>query len=365
MERVRIGIIGVGQVGKHHLRNYSDIPGAEIVAACDVDAEELDRVSKEYGIPHTYADYRDLLKRDDIQAVDVCLHNNLHMPATVAALEAGKHVYCEKPIAGIYADGKAMVERAVECRRMLHIQLRTLFLDETKAAKTLIDAGELGKIYHARSAGHRRRGRPYVDGYGTKTFVRKESAAGGALLDMGIYHIARVLYLIGSPEVERVSGKVYQETDMDAQRREESGYNVEEMALGLVRFRGGITMDIIESWAVHLSPFEGSYVVGSKGGVRLEPFSFHTNLCDMEMDATVNLKAMDRRRHAVGKDADTLDSSQHHWVAALQGRVELLPTADLALATMLIQEGVYLSDRLGREVSAEEVKEASVSTAAV
>ena len=357
MGKIRIGMIGVGQISKSHLRNYAQIEDAEIVAACDIDEAELGRVCDQYSISNRYTDYNEMLKRDDLDSVDVCLHNRLHAPATIAGLRAGKHVYCEKPIAASYAEGKSMLDTAAECGKMLHIQLGTLYSKEAKAAKTLIEAGKLGKIYHARSTGYRRRGRPFVDGYGTSNFVKKEVAAGGALYDMGIYHIAQVIYLLGLPEVERISGKIYQETDMDAARREESGYNVEELGLGLVRFAGGLTMDIIESWAIHLNAFDGSYIVGSEGGIRLSPFSYHTTVCDIDMDATFNLDNMDYRLHQLRENPDAYDSSQHHWIAALQGRVDLLPTAQTALRTMLIQEGIYLSDALGREVSAEEVIE--------
>ena len=106
---VRMGIIGVGQIGKLHLERYAKIPHVEMVAACDIDAPELQRVAELHGIPNTCEQFRDLLARDDIEAVDVCLHNNLHAPVTIAALEAGKNVFCEKPIAGTYVDGKAML----------------------------------------------------------------------------------------------------------------------------------------------------------------------------------------------------------------------------------------------------------------
>lgn len=119
-----------------------------------------------------------LLKRDDIEAVDVCLHNNFHAPMSIAAMEAGKHVYCEKPIAGSYRDGAAMLKAARATGKMLHIQLSTLYTQETKAAKILIDGGKLGKLYHARSTGFRRRGRPFVDGYGTTAFTQKATASG-------------------------------------------------------------------------------------------------------------------------------------------------------------------------------------------
>ena len=104
---IRIGIIGIGQIGKAHLENYSKIPGVEIVAASDVNPAELKSVADRFGIPHQHADFRELLRRDDVEAVDVCLHNNLHAPVTIAALAAGKHVYCEKPMAGAHVDAKA------------------------------------------------------------------------------------------------------------------------------------------------------------------------------------------------------------------------------------------------------------------
>ncbi len=362
-KKVRIGVIGVGQIGKQHLENYSRIPGVEVAAIADIDKPEARRVGKLHGIPSVYFEAFELLARKDIEAVDVCLHNNLHMPYSVAALQAGKHVYCEKPMAGAFRDAEKMLAEARARKRMLSIQLSTLFSRETKAAKILIDEGHLGRLYHARSTGFRRRGRPFVDGYGTEKFVQKSIASGGALFDMGVYHISNILYLLGNPAVLTITGKAYQETAMDSARRAASGYSVEELGVGFVRLSGGITLDIIESWAVHLNPFEGSSVLGSDGGVRLEPFGYYRNIGDLELDATVNLDTLQWRLHTVREVGDVYDSPQHHWAAALQGRVELLPTAEIALNTMLISEGIYLSSRLGREVSADEVRELSESLA--
>lgn len=372
MKTVKIGIIGVGLIGKSHLRNYAGIEGVEVAAVCDINEEEARKVAQEHNVPSVYTDFKDLLKRDDIEAVDVCLHNNFHAPITINALQAGKHVYCEKPIAGTYYDGKRMVDTARECGQMLHIQLATLYQSETKAAKLLIDDGKLGKIYHARSTGFRRRGRPFVDGYGTKFFTKRESATGGALIDMGVYHIAQMLYLLDLPKADRISGKVYQEMDMDAERRAESGFDVEELGLGFVKFADGLTLDIFEAWSIHLGGFEGSSLAGSKGGIRLPGYgsnqqsslTYHSTISDMDFNSSVDLKATSQRWNSLQADAGAYESSQHHWVAALQGRVELLPTADIALQTMLISEGIYLSDKLGHEVSADEVSAQSESTAA-
>ena len=360
---IRVGVIGVGQIGKGHLELYRKVDGVEVVAIADIDEQELAQVAHQHGISDTYKDFRALLKREDIEAVDVCLHNNLHMPVTVAALEAGKHVYCEKPMAGTYRDAELMYQTAKKLDRKLSIQLYALFVKEVKAAKAVVEAGELGKIYHARAAGFRRRFRPYVDGYGKPPFVQKRVAGGGAVLDMGIYPIATTLYLMDNPSALRISGKIYQEIAMDEARKKFSGYDVEEFGLGLVRLENEITLEIVEAWAIHLDRLDGIYVVGSEGGVRVDPFGFFRNLGDLELCTTADLEAFDWRVHAIRQDAAVYDSPQHHWIAALQGKVALLPTAEIALNAMLISEGIYLSDKLGREVTAEEVKQASQSTA--
>nr|PZN31722.1 MAG: gfo/Idh/MocA family oxidoreductase [Chloroflexota bacterium] len=362
--KVKVGVIGVGQIGKRHVAGYAEMPDVEIVAVADVNEAEARRVAAEYGIEHVYTDFRELLARPDIQAVDVCLHNNFHAPVSIAAMEAGKDVYCEKPMAGTYADALAMYEARERTGRRLAIQMATVFSAETKAARRLIDAGMLGKLYYARAVSFRRRGRPYVDGYGTYNFVRKATASGGALIDAGIYEISQMLYLLDNPQVRTISGSTYQEIDMYADRRETSGYDVEEMALGFVRLEGGITFDIEVSWAQHYAAgAESSKLLGSKGGVRLNPLGYFTTIADMELDGAFDLQRAEFRLHSVDPTYEAYDSPQRHRVATLQGRVPGIDTASLALNTALISEGIYLSQQLGREVTPQEVRERSVSTA--
>jgi predicted dehydrogenase len=345
------------------MNTYSKLEGAEMVTFADINEEAARTSCERYGVKDYTTDFRRVLERDDIDAVDVCLHNNFHMPVTVEALKAGKHVYCEKPMAGSYRDAVTMLETARSAGKRLHIQLSTLYSNETRAAMELIELGELGNVYHARSTGHRRRGRPFVDGYGTPNFVQKRNSAGGALYDMGVYHISRCLYLMGNPSPKRISGKTYQQVEMDAKRRESSGYDVEEMGLGFVRLEGGLSLDIFETWAANLDQIEGTVIFGSKAGVRLEPFGFFKNYGNLSKNATADLGSAEFRWRNVVGDHGFYESSQAHWIAALRGQVELLPTAEIALNTMLISEGIYMSQSEDREVTAEEVLGASKSTA--
>jgi predicted dehydrogenase len=358
-DKIRIGMIGTGQIGKHHISRYKEIPEAEIVALCDVRVDEAKKVAETLNNPTIYGDYQEMLKRDDIDSVDVCLHNRFHAPMTIAALQAGKNVYCEKPMSWAYAEAKAMYDMAKKLGKMLHIQLSTIYSPEARAAKKLITEGHLGKLYYAKACHYRRRGRPYVDGYGTPQFVQRETSGGGAMLDMAVYHISRILWLLDNPEVKAVSGMTYQMTEnMYEDRRVGGKYSVEEFGMGLIRLAGGVTFLMEEAWAINADQPDGDHIMGSKGGVRLEPFGYYTTLGDMEMDGTFDLKQADWRWHQCIPNTAGYDDSQRHWIWAQLGRIPLLDTAGIALNTAFITEGVYLSKHYGREVTAEEIGKA-------
>ncbi len=362
-DKIRVGVIGTGQIGTSHLTQYGKIPEAQVVAVSDLFPEKVEAAKQKFGVADGYADFHELLKRDDIDAVDVCVHNNKHAPIAIAAMQAGKHVFCEKPMAGAYRDASNMFDAARKTGRKLHIQMDTVFSPETRAAKRLIDEGRLGKIYYARSFGYRRRGRPFVDGYGTANFVDKAICAGGALFDMGIYHLAQVLHLIGNPAVLTVTGATHQELEMYEDRRKFSNYSVEEMGLGWVRLAGGISFNIEETWAVHHDGAEASKILGGLGGLKLTPLTFFSRMGDMPASSVFDLQASDTRWHACLPETAWHDSSQRHWVGALLGAVPLLPTAEYALNAALISEGIYMSTKLGREIGVDGIRQQSQSLA--
>ena len=272
MGKIRIGLIGAGMISQKHLSVYQEIPEAEVIAVCSRTQESAECCAKKWGIPNVYTDIHQLIQQKDIDAVDICLHNHLHAPVSIAALNAGKHVYCEKPLAMSYADGLAMLEAAKRNQKTLHIQLGFLYRPYARAAKRLVDGGALGEIYHARSVGFRRRNRPYVDGFGSADFVERRLSGGGALYDFGVYHISLLLYLMGLPAPTRMSGKLYQKIDMDEARRSSGHYDVEELGVGFVRFENDMTMDLFESWAVHLDSMAPRVVLSWILSASIPPF---------------------------------------------------------------------------------------------
>lgn len=368
MNQLRVGIIGTGMVAHMHAEKYRDMPNVQMVAAANVVEPSLQSFCAAYNIPNAYLDYREMLKRDDLDSVDVCVYNNLHAPISVDVMRAGKHCYCEKPIAGSYADAKAMLDAAKAFNKKLYVQLAMLFDTQPLAARKLIDEGLLGKLYHARSVGYRRRDRPYADGYGGKEFADPYWASGGALSDMGVYHISQMLYMLNNPAVESVSGGVYQTTDVPEPRRKD--FNVEEFSTGLVRFESHITLDIVEAWAVHAGQLGRSVITGSKGGIEFvgdgftgDKLLFHSEVAGYPAVTVLDLKTESIRQHRMDPCARCFDSPQANWVGALLNECEQVDTASVALNTALITEGLYRSDRLNREVTAEEIMSESQSTA--
>ena len=351
-DKLKVGIIGTGIIGKSHIHGYKSMrDDVEIIAVADVDPVEAQRVAQENGIPRVFSDYRDVLKIDEIDSIDVCLPNFLHAPVTIAGLEAGKHVYCEKPMARTGAEAQAMYDTAQRTGKKLAVQMGTVFTKEARTAKRLIEEGALGRVYYVKTSHYRRRGRVYVDGYATPHFVQKEKSGGGTLLDMAIYHIARMVYLLDNPELETVTASTFQELDMDEKRRKESGYNVEELGTGFVRFSGNITMFVEEAWAANIDGGEGDRIMGSKGGIKLEPFTFYTDMYGMDADVSFNIDAYERRQRSLGYMGNGFDGSQQHFVWGLLGRVELIDTGAIGLTVARITEAMYQSAEQRSEIN--------------
>ncbi|WP_135853562.1 Gfo/Idh/MocA family protein [Halorussus salinus] len=412
-EPVRIGIVGAGNRGQNHAARYDGIPGAEVVAVADIDEPKAQALAEECGA-ESYAAHGAMLDAAALDAVNVCVHATLHADIAVDALEAGAAVFCEKPMADDYAAAKRIADAADRTGNPLAVQNQLLYTKETLAAKSLADAGALGEVYHATAArspglaftgegwpeetplGARRRGTPYVDGYGSPAFLDEEAAGGGVVLDLGSYTVGQLLYLLGAaksarggpvsdppradgppashpqsldlPEVERVRAETFRtvpdrfEEGTEYQRRiEETDYDVEDVAVAFATLADGSVLSVRASWSRYMEG-ESSALVGTRGGVRLDPFEYYATVGDVEMTASADLEEyLFRQQYLRGErgeaayDAGLWADPLYHWVADLLGHREAPPTADIALESMVLLDGIYRSADLGREVSRDEI----------
>ena len=204
MEKLRVGVIGLG-IGRHHIAGYQTHPQAEVVAIADTDEARLEEVGDMYGVPQRYTSPERMLDRERLDVVSVATPNVFHKPQTVAALEAGCHVLCEKPMAMSAQEAREMLAAANRAGKRLMINFSYRFTEQSMALKQQVDAGVLGDIYYGRTIWHRRRWTRNLQSW----FGQKALAGGGPLIDLGVHRLDLALWLMGYPQPIWVLGGTY------------------------------------------------------------------------------------------------------------------------------------------------------------
>ncbi|SEN30183.1 Gfo/Idh/MocA family protein [Lihuaxuella thermophila] len=287
---LRVGIIGAGGIARGaHLNNYKKLGGrVEVVAVADVVEKTAKECAELYNIPHVFTSYEEMLKSVKLDAVSVCTPNKFHAPATLAALEAGCHVLCEKPPAMTTEEAERMAQAAEKAGKILTYGFHYRHSPEVETLKKFIDAGELGEIYAARCHAIRRRGIP---GWGV--FTNKELQGGGPLIDIGVHMLDTALYLMGYPEPELVLGSTYQKIgtrkgvgllgSWDYQN-----FSVEDMALGMIKFRNGATLILESAFAANVEKHDVMQVslMGDQGGADVFPLKIYQEKHETLIDIT-------------------------------------------------------------------------------
>ncbi|OIJ22285.1 dehydrogenase [Anaerobacillus alkalidiazotrophicus] len=260
MSTLKIGVIGCGSIAKHrHLVEYAQNEQVEIVAVCDIVKERVTEFAELYEAK-AYTNYEDLLANEDIDAVSVCTPNYLHAPISIAALNAGKHVLCEKPMATSKEDAEEMIQAAEASGKKLMIAHNQRFVPAHQKARQLIEKGELGKIYSFRTAfGH---GGPEgwsADG-ADSWFFKKEEAFIGAMGDLGVHKTDLLRFILGEEFVE-VGAFVETSAKENA--------DVDDTAVCVLKSESGIIGTLAASWSYVSQEDNSTVIYGEKGIMRL------------------------------------------------------------------------------------------------
>jgi predicted dehydrogenase len=219
-----------------------------------------------------FTDLHEMLKLPGLDAVSVCTPPFVHAPATIAAAKAGKHVYCEKPMAITATEARGMCEACNQAGVKLGYQSGGTRLGPVNAAiRNYIVSGKLGDVYYGRLTSFRVRGRPGVDMMlNSKWFIDSTKAGGGALYDIGVYDIDKVLYLLGDPQPQTISAIAYRGIG-GAANVGDFVYDVEDHASVFVRFSNGMSFTFEKGWATNIAGIsEGIFILGSLGAFRGE-----------------------------------------------------------------------------------------------
>lgn len=261
---LRCGVIGLG-MGKGHIHGYQGHGRCRVVAVCDLDEGRLQEARDSFGVGAVYTDAQAMLAAEDLDIVSIATPNSLHRSLTEAAVSAGAHVLCEKPIGLDVAEGRAMAAAAEAAGRRLMINFSYRYRDASQALKRVVDTGVLGPVYTARTCWLRRFGFPGFGGW----FSRRDLSGGGPLIDLGVHRIDLALWLMGYPRPEVVLA-----TATDALTRAEcartgKSADVENHVAGFVRCAGGVSLQIEASWACHRAEdeFMETHLYGERAGL--------------------------------------------------------------------------------------------------
>ncbi|MBN1671666.1 MAG: Gfo/Idh/MocA family oxidoreductase [Kiritimatiellae bacterium] len=342
-KRLRMGVVGLG-MGTGHVRGYQAHPRAEVAAICDVDEKRLQAAAKEYGVSATYTDAGEMFRQAGLDAVSIATPNKFHAPLSIAALKAGLHVLCEKPMAMNAREAQKMLDAAKAAKRNLMINFSYRFTDVSRALKQQVDAGVLGDIYFGRTVWHRRRGMPKFGGW----FGIKELAGGGPLIDLGVHRLDLALWLMGYPEPVVVTGSAYNKIAAPIAKKAKKTFTVEDLACGMVKFANGATLIIEASWALHIKHAEHmvTRLCGTKGG-----------LVQRNVGGKYEFEAEIYTDEPGGRFTRTIDrvtagggSAMGEFVDSILEKRAPLATGEEGLKVMKILDGIYKSAQTGREV---------------
>lgn len=252
---LNVAIIGCGGIGtSKHMPSLAKIAEVKMTAFCDIIPERAQDAAKKFGVEgaKAYTDYRELLKDKTIDVVHVCTPNKSHADITVAALEAGKHVMCEKPMAKTAADALRMLEAAKRTGRKLTIGYQNRYRSDSQYLKKLCSEGELGDIYYAKAHAIRRRAVPTWG-----VFLNEEEQGGGPLIDIGTHALDLTLWMMDNYKPKSVMGSVYHKLGdrKDAANAwgswDPEKFTVEDSAFGYITMANGATIVLESSWALN------------------------------------------------------------------------------------------------------------------
>ncbi|MBO1512005.1 Gfo/Idh/MocA family protein [Metabacillus bambusae] len=358
--KVKVAIIGCGGIANgKHLPSLSKLKNVELVAFCDVLIERAEKAAAEYGVDNAnvYEDYRELLQNEDIEVVHVLTPNDSHAEISIAALDASKHVMCEKPMAKTSAEARQMLEAAKRSGKKLTIGYNNRFRPDSQHLHKLCERGDLGEVYYAKAHAIRRRAVPTWG-----VFLDEEKQGGGPLIDIGTHALDLTLWMMNNYKPKSVLGTTYHKLSQKKDAANAWGpwdpekFTVEDSAFGFITMENGATIVLESSWALNsldvdeakcsLSGTEGG--ADMKDGLRINGEDFgklYTNKVELGPGGVAFYD---------GKSESDADLEARLWIDNIINDTEPVVKPEQAFVVTQILEAIYESAKTGKAVYFEE-----------
>ena len=365
MAKIKVGVVGCGGIAnqKHFpaLKNNGDLN--EIVAFCDIIVERAEKACAEFGAEgaKVYQDYHDLLADPNVEVVHICTPNVSHSEIAIAAFEAKKHVYCEKPMSHSPIEALKMVEAWKKSGMQFTVGYQNRFRPEVQNLHAACEAGDLGDIYYGKAHALRRRGVPTWG-----VFMDKAQQGGGPLIDIGTHALDITLWCMNNYDIDSVTGSVFYKLGGLQQATEGNlfglwnpdTYEVEDSAMGFIKMKNGATINLEASWALNIleSREASTTLCGTAAGAEIHSgMSYSKN--ELIYNRGRNGQLMEETISPVGGVAyfgggggeeGTIDCRQ--WLEAVKNGTQPLVKPEEALVVTQILDAIYQSARENKEV---------------
>ena len=354
-KKTRVAIIGCGGIANgKHMPSLQKVESCEMVAFCDIIPERAEKACAEYGAPgaKVYTDYRELLKDETIDVVHVCTPNRSHSVITVDALEAGKHVMCEKPMAINSAEAKKMLDAAARTGKLLSIGYQSRFRPDAIFMKKEAEAGTFGDIYYAKATALRRRAVPTWG-----VFLNEEEQGGGPLIDIGTHALDLTLWVMDNYKPKYCVGTTYHKLNKDTNQGNAWGnwdpekFTVEDSAFGFVVMENGATINLESAWALNMLDVREAttLICGTKAGgdlydgVRINGIR---NNAQYLLKPNLNPQGAAFYEGANAGDPASMEAAQ--WINAVINDTDPCVLPEQAYTVTRILEGIYESAKTGQ-----------------
>ncbi len=353
---VRIGIVGCGGIANgKHMPNLKKLPNVEMVAFCDIVEERAIKAAKDYGTADAkvYTNYKDMLNDKSIEVVHVCTPNKSHSFITVDALEADKHVMCEKPMAKTAAEAQLMLDAAKKSGKLLTIGYQGRQRADSQYMKKICDDGDLGEIYYAKAHAIRRRAVPTWG-----VFLNEDEQGGGPLIDIGTHALDLTLWMMNNYKVKSVMGNVYYKLGKKPNSANAWGpwdpekFTVEDSAFGFITMENGATINLEASWALNTLDVGESQctLCGTEGGADMKD-GLRIN---GEKNSRTFMTKPDLNAGGVafydGAAEDDSSLEQKQWINAIVTGTKPTVLPEQAIVVTQILEAIYTSSKTGKPV---------------
>jgi predicted dehydrogenase len=335
MKEVKIGLIGAGEIAQNfHLPIHYRLQNVKLNAIYDKVYSKAQAIAEKFEIPYVCKSIDEIVNYPEIDAVDICASTDVHCEIALAAIEAGKHCFIEKPVARNYHEAKMIYEAQKKTDLKVMVGTNQRFRYDAMMLKNFVQMGEIGNIFYVQGSWLQQK-------RGSEWKQQLEKSGGGVLMDLGISLIDSLLWICGYPEVYSVSATTFKHLTQ----------NVEDVCISQIKFKNGSLATLEMSWSLFSSKNTFSFnVYGNHGSAKINPLQLFKSGGDV-FEPITNTDTLSN----IAIHKKSFESEIKHFVNSILGLGNAISTTEEAMKTMKIIEMMYRSAEEKTEIFVDEI----------